>query len=102
MRLKSFTSNMLAALTPVFLIGVTGCQPMAYKLTPIPADQRLTETELARDPGAFVHAKVAVIDVVPVMVIASLLFSLSRSPLQPAKVHPGSADAVSVTTSPCL
>lgn len=45
------------------LVVLGGCGPTAFRIEPIPADQRLQETEIQRDEGFFIRDKIAVIDI---------------------------------------
>ncbi len=42
---------------------VVGCGPTAFMIRPVPAQQKLQETEIEKDKGHFVTDKIAVIDV---------------------------------------
>ena len=58
---------MMAIATLATLAMIAGCQPMAYKLTPIPVDRTLDETVIHRD-SRWPIAKIAMIDVSGMMV----------------------------------
>jgi protease-4 len=53
----------MAQLILALAAGVAGCGPgTGYIIRPIPADERLTETSVACDPGWFVTDKIALVD----------------------------------------
>jgi protease-4 len=53
----------------LFLVfAAVGCGPSALLIQPVPGGRKLKETQIARDKGAFVTAKIAVIDVDGLMV----------------------------------
>ncbi|HUT60440.1 MAG TPA: signal peptide peptidase SppA [Phycisphaerae bacterium] len=66
----------LYLVTALGLLAAAGCGPrMGYIIKPVPVDERLTETVIARDRGLFVTDKIAIIDV------DGLLFNQRQSSL---------------------
>lgn len=51
------------------VVSAAGCGPMAYKITPVPADQTLEESVVLKDKGLF-PAKIALIDVEGIIIDA--------------------------------
>jgi protease-4 len=53
----------LAVLAVSVWISACGCGPSGYLIQPVPIDKTLSETEISRDKGLFIHDKIAVIEV---------------------------------------
>lgn len=61
--------HMTTILAAALISGGAGCGPTAYKITPIPIHERLTEATVRKDPGLFLP-KIALIDIEGLLVNA--------------------------------